>query len=286
MTMSILTVVLTAALAAGLPQQTDTTFAVTPGGRLAVDGMSGSVVVRSWDREAMRVRATHAAGVRIVVARRGGNVTLEARHPRMPGSAVEYEITVPRSFSVAIDGMKMPATVDGVQGSVRVHNMQGDITLRRITGDVEAESVGGALTLDGVRGRVSATTINQTVTLTDVRGDVSASTVNGGIIMRGMDARRVEASTVNGLIEYVGAVHDGGRYYLGAHNGQITMGIPDGANAVLSISTRSGQVHSAFPVPAGNVRDGRLGFTLGTGSATIEVESFNGAVHLVRPPGR
>jgi DUF4097 and DUF4098 domain-containing protein YvlB len=286
MTMSMITAVLAAALAAGLPQQTDTTFAVTSGGSLAVAGMSGSVVIRSWDREAMRVRASHAADARIDVRSRGGNVTLEARHARTPESDVSYDIMVPRSFSINIDGMKMPVTVEGVQGSVRVHNMQGDITLRRVTGDVEAESVGGAVTLDGVRGRVSATTINQTVTLTDVRGDVSASTVNGGIVMHGMDARRVEASTVNGFVEYLGAVYDGGRYYLGAHNGRITMGIPDGGNAIVSISARTGQVHSAFPVPAGNVRDGRLSFTLGAGTATIELESFNGAVHLVRPPGR
>jgi hypothetical protein len=42
-------------------QQTDTVFAVRPDARLAVSGMGGEVVVRTWDRNEMRVVADHSS---------------------------------------------------------------------------------------------------------------------------------------------------------------------------------------------------------------------------------
>lgn len=281
--MNVLVTLLAGALAMGAQQQTDTTFAVAAGGRLQVEGLNGSVVVRSWERDAMRVRATHPPGARVAIRQRGGTVSLEASQARGPAPSVSYEVLVPRSFSVQVGGVNMRTTVDGVHGRIEVANAEGEITVRGVTGDVAVESVNGAITVEDVRGRVEATTVNQTVRLTGVHGDLEASTVNGGIIMRGIDAHNVEASTLNGIVEYSGTVHDRGRYYLGAHNGQVIMSLPGTANAAVHISTRMGQVDADFAVPVSNLRDGRLSFTLGSGSARVELESFSGAVRLVRP---
>jgi DUF4097 and DUF4098 domain-containing protein YvlB len=280
-----MSVLLAAVLVTGLAQQqTDTTFAVRPGSTLELENMAGSVVVRTWDRDAMRVQAVYSVPARLRVRQAGDVVTVDAQRAGAGvGLRVSYEITVPRSFSVDLSGMNLDATIEGVRGSVSIDNMEGSITVRGTTGSVSVVSISGAVTITDVRGPVTVSTVNQGLRLTGVRGDISAETVNGSVYMRDIEALAVRASTVNGEVQYAGTIADGGRYYLGTHNGRITMAVPERANATMEISTRMGQIDSAFPVRIGSMRNGRISFTLGTGSARVELESFNGTVRLVRP---
>jgi hypothetical protein len=286
-----ITALLIATVALAQPAGTDTTFALQPGGRLVVEALNGSVVVRAWDRASIRVQAAHAAGAEVFVRQRGGQVTLEARRRSGrqgqwapgPPPAVQYEVTVPRSFNVQVEGVNMPVTVHDVNGTIRISNVAGAVIVRGTRGRVELESVGGGITVDGVLGNIDVSTVNESIRLTGVRGAVSADAVNGNIIMRDIDAPTIRASTVNGAVDYAGAFHDGGRYYFGTHNGRVTLAVPEGINATVAVTARQGQVESTFPVPLSGTRDGRFSFTSGTGSATVEVESFNGSVRLVRP---
>jgi DUF4097 and DUF4098 domain-containing protein YvlB len=279
-----MTPLIAAAFALGLAQQADTTFNVQPGTRLELDNVTGTAVVQTWDRAAIRVRARYSAPAQLRVRQRSGGVSVTAE-PSTPGRGlrVEYEITVPRATPVRIDGLNVSATIDGVTGAVNVDNVEGSISVRRVTGRVEITSVSGGVTVDDVRGNVAVSTVNQGVRLRNVRGDVSAETVNGSISMQGIDARVVEASTINGIVEYAGTVREGGRYYLGTHNGRITMTVPESANAAFTVSTNTGQVEAAFPVTIRGDRSSGLSFTLGSGSARVELETFNGTVRLVRP---
>jgi DUF4097 and DUF4098 domain-containing protein YvlB len=274
-----------ALLAAGMLQAADTTFQVQPGARLSVDMMSGSVTVRTWDRASMRVVTSGSGAGRLNVIRRGDNIRLESQrsgfHP--PNQNVRYEVMVPRSFSVSLDGIRMDASVDGVHGDVSISNVEGAISIAAVTGSVEVESVNGAVTVSSVHGSVSVETVNQAVRLSGVRGDVSAETVNGGIHMQGIDSRQVTASTVAGIVEYSGAIVDGGRYALATHNGRITLAVPEGANATMIITTRNGQVDAAFPVRVSGTSGSTVTTRFGNGSARVELESFNGTVRLIRP---
>ncbi|HSJ24739.1 MAG TPA: DUF4097 family beta strand repeat-containing protein [Longimicrobiales bacterium] len=268
-------------------QQVDTTFAVQRGGRLDLEMFAGSAVIRTWDRDAMRVVANYSRTAQLVVRQRNGGVSVTSERPGSfmgpVGLSVRYEITVPRSYSVSVDGMTTDVTVDGVQGTVAVENVEGAIRVTGVTGNVDVTSVSGTIAVENVRGNVRVEAINQTLTLSGIRGDVSVETINGGIRMQRMESRSVQASTVSGAVEYSGTIADGGRYYLGTHNGRITMAVPEQANATMAISTRNGQVDSAFPVRVGSTRNGRVTLTLGSGSANVELESFNGTVRLVRP---
>ncbi|HSK19400.1 MAG TPA: DUF4097 family beta strand repeat-containing protein [Longimicrobiales bacterium] len=266
-------------------QQMDTTFAVRPGGELRLEAVNGSVTIDTWDRDAMRVRARHAGSTVIELERSGSEVSIDARHRGMP-QAVTFQVTVPRNYQLDIEGMSLQITVTGLRGSATLENAHGAIVVRDVTGHVEIESVSGGVTVENVRGDISVSTVNQAISISGSRGDIDASTVNGSIVMRNVDSSAVDASTVNGLVEYFGTVHDDGDYFLGTHNGRITMGIPERANARVGIEARNGRVESDFPVRVDGAREGEHGFTLGSGSARIDLESYNGTIHLVRPRGR
>jgi len=280
-----ITAVLVGMLALTMPQ-TDTTFAVRSGGRLGVDAMLGSITVKTWDRDEMRVRATHSDGMRVRIRNTNGKVDVEASSRRGADTSVQYDIMVPKSFGVSVDGLQFAVNIDGVQGDITIDNVEGGVTLRNVTGDVEVETVSGAIVLDNVRGSVAVNTTNESIRMTAVRGNVVAETVNGNITMRRMESNTVTASTVNGTTEYDGTVVDGGSYSLLAYNGRVTMSIPERANATLSVSTENGKVEAAFPVQVNRLNEGRFRLTLGSGSARVQLESYNGSIHLVRPAAR
>jgi hypothetical protein len=52
---------------------------------------------------------------------------------------------------------------------------------------------------------------------------------------------------------------------------------------VVSVSTFQGDFESAFPVTLTEHRGKRFDFTLGGGSARLDLESFGGTIRLVRP---
>lgn len=274
-----------ALLLAAPQQQTDTTFAVRAGGTLELEAHGGRAEVRSWDRDAVRIVASHPRGAEIRVRQRADRVTVEPTGRGGPPN-VQYQITVPRRYSVSIEGVNLRATVEGVQGSVNIDNVEGAIVVRGVTGNVNVESVSGSVLVENTRGSVTASSVNQAITLNGVSGDIDAETVNGSVVIRAAQSARVRATTVNGLVTYDGTVQDGGRYHIATHNGRITMGLPERANATVNIETSSGRIESAFPVQISSLRDRRTSFTMGSGSARVELETFNGTVYLVRPAGR
>src|SRR5688572_16063741 len=266
-------------------QQIDTTFAVRSGATLELESIHGSVVVNTWDREAVRVRSVAAVRVRPRIRYSEGVVDIEA-NPRGGGENVALEITVPRSFDVNVEGVNFAVTIDGVQGDVTVETMQGAVNVRGVTGNIDIEAVNGEVAVDNSRGDIVVEATNQNVRLTNVRGTIEVETSNGSITMLRAESSLVEVSTVNGIVQYDGTVNDDGRYYLGTHNGSISMSFPERSNATVEVSTTNGQVQSTFGIPITSTRSRRFNFTLGSGSARVELESYNGSVRLVRPGGR
>jgi hypothetical protein len=266
-------------------QQIDTTFAVRSGATLELESEHGSVVVNTWDRQAVRVRTLTPVRIRPRISYEDGIVEVEM-NPRGRSENVALEITLPRSFHVNLEGVNFAATVDGVQGNVAVETMQGAVNVRGVTGNIDIEAVNGEVAVDNSRGDIVVEATNQNVRLTNIRGNIEVETTNGSITMLRAESSMVEVSTVNGIVQYDGTVNDGGRYYLGTHNGSISMSFPERTNAAVEVSTSNGQVQSTFGIPITSTRSRRFNFTLGSGSARVELESYNGSVRLVRPGGR
>jgi DUF4097 and DUF4098 domain-containing protein YvlB len=266
-------------------QQTDTTFAVPAGARLDLRMLGGEVIVRTWDRPTMRVQADHSSRVRLVPRISGSVVTLETRSDRGIAGAVDFQITVPASMGVNVHTTFGDVTIEGVAGEVTAATMQGDVSVRGGSGRVVLQSVKGNVSLAGARGNVEAKAVSGRVRVTDVTGDVTAQSVSGSVVLERIDTRNLSASTVSGNVSFAGPIRDGGRYTLITHSGDILVAVPDAPNGTFTVATLGGSFRSAFPLPAqGDDRRRRRTFILGTGSATIEMESFSGNVTLERRP--
>jgi len=263
--------------------QTDQTVQVKRGARLEVHNFSGTVTVRAWDRDQVRVQAEHSDRETVDVQTTDTLVSVRSRNRNGVPRSLDYTITIPAWMPVSVSGTATDVDVDGTAADVTIETVRGDVKVRGGAGFVRVQSVQGAVSVERTKGRVDAHTFNDSIHLADITGDVTAETINGGIMLERIDASSVDASTVNGEISYDGTIKDGGLYRLTSHNGQIDVALADRTNATVTVRTFNGDVTSTLPVKIEQADKHRRTLTTGTGSARVEIESFNGQITLHRP---
>ena len=278
-----LTTLAALALAPAPAQQTDTTLPVRAGARLEVNNFGGEIAVKTWTRSAVRIAASHASRDRILISASDQFVRVKSEGPRGPAQMVDYTITVPGWMALNLSGVYTDIKVDGAQNEVTAETVQGEVTVLGGSGNVSLKSVQGAVTLEKARGRIDLNTVNDAIRATDISGDLSAETVNGDITLLQVESANAEATTVNGDITYDGTIKDGGRYRFSTHDGDLRISVPEKASVSVSVSTFNGDFSACFPVQLTGKTKHRFSFTIGAGSARLEVESFDGDIKLCRP---
>jgi len=127
-----------------------------------------------------------------------------------------------------------------------------------------AETVNGTIHIDGPRGRIKASTVNGAAEVWNAADELELNSVNGD----------VKASLIN-----AGKF----RVKLNVVNGTVALTLPSSANARLKASTVHGDIHSDLPVTVEKSKyapGATLDSTLGSGGATIELDSVNGSIYL------
>jgi DUF4097 and DUF4098 domain-containing protein YvlB len=282
----VLLVLLTGALAFAAGQQTDTSLVVGRGQRLEVNAYGGEITVSAWNRNAVRVEANTSAQDRVEISSSATTVSVRTQGRRGPPSEINLKISAPPWMALNLAGVHTNVSVRGSQAPVSVETVEGEVAVTGGIGLISLRSVQGSVTLQAARGRISVNSVNEDVSVTRSGGDVMAETVNGEITLDLVEASTVDANTVNGDISYRGPIRNGGRYSFSTHNGDVTLTVPDGTNASVAVSTFNGEFESEFPVPISGMHKGKgFNFTLGTGSAQITLESFQGTIELIRPGG-
>ena len=265
-------------------QQIDTTVTAQQGQRLVVDSYGGEIAVKTWGRNAVRVEADPPSRTEVDVSSSSGAVTVRSEGRRGPPASIDYTITVPTWMGLDLTGVYSDVKVEGVRGPITVETVQGEVDVAGGEGTVSLRSVQGSVKLQGAKGRIDVHSVNDEVRVSEASGEITAETVNGDVVLEGVDATSLDATTVNGDLGYDGPIRNGGRYILSTHNGDITLAAPENTSATVMVSTFSGDFESDFPVPLKETRKGRrFSFTLGGGSAQVSLESFQGTIHLVRP---
>src|SRR5919197_4571047 len=263
----------------------DQTVQVSRGTKLEVNNFAGDVIVKVWDRDAVRVEVNHSDREAVDIKPGDQALTIRSRSLRGgPPRSLDYTITVPKWMPINVSGTYADVTLEGIGGDVAIETTRGDIKVNGGSGFVSLKSVQGEIALERARGRVEIRGVNEGIRLADINADLSAETTNGSIILDRVDSGNVDLYTVNGNISYDGPIKDKGLYRLTTHNGMIAVAVPERVNALLTVRTYNGSFRSTFPIKQDdqNPRK-RVTLTLGNGSAHLELESFGGTSALRRP---
>lgn len=175
-----------------------------------------------------------------------GNRGRDANHDRND-TEVEFVVRLPA-------GVRLVART--VAGSVAARGMTADAEVTSVSGDVRVDEFGGE--------------------------ELEAKTVSGSIDLIGVRAARVGAETVSGDVTYDGGVTRDGSYEFKTLSGTVLVTLPSGAGADVRASTFSGRVRlpDGTASESTNRRRSRVTGRIGSGGATLWVESFSGNVDV------
>lgn len=265
--------------------QTDQTVPVTRGTRLTIDNFGGEVLLRTWDKDAVHIVARHSPRARVSVRPGDGRLAIVSSSPT--SGSVDYEITAPAWMSVKVEGTYVFVDAQGMQAEFSAETVGGDIMVRGGSGFITAKSVQGEVTVDGARGKIDVSSVNEGITITNCNGEIVADTTNGDVSLSHVESPAVDVTTVNGDVTFDGVPTANGRYRMSTHNGDIVIAVPESASVTFNVRTYNGDFRSALPTKGpdrGQVRGGRrVQYTLGSGTAEMELESFGGEIQLRRP---
>ncbi len=268
--------------AVALASHADTTVSIERGQRVAIQNFTGRLIVRTWDRPEVRFEAEGRDEANVNVARSARELSFSADR-RWRYRSVTTVVRMPAWANLRVRGVELHVEVEGLTGGLSVRTVEGDIRIRRVSGGVVAQTVEGVLEVEDVEGSLQLFSLDDDVWVSGVRGDVSVEAGDGDIHLSGIDARNVQASTVDGEVEFEGVIRPDGRYELTTHDGDITLVVGEGVSATFSVSTFDGDFTTEFPVLLSGLNSSReLRFTLGGGEATIIMRAFDGEVRLVR----
>ena len=233
-------------------------YPVSSDSKISLESISGSVQIKGWDRNEVKVDAVKRAyredrltdaevqisadsdSVKIKTKYRSNNLSWNDGydHDNNPPT-VDYTVYVP--FNARIDKVSV------VNSSIDIGDLSGSVTASSVNGTVRATRLSGGISLSTVNGELEGS-FDQ---LSDSQ-HIRLSSVNGTVILRltdGADAE-INANTVHGGInnefgwevrrgEYVGRYMTG---HLGSGSTRITLGNVNG-----SISVRRGNGNPMNP---------------------------------------
>jgi DUF4097 and DUF4098 domain-containing protein YvlB len=217
-----------------------------PSGSLQIEpGHNGSIIVKGWSQNSVRVRArveTWApsdAGARNLTAQ----VHVDAGAGLIRATGPEYSgflATGDEGWSVSFEVFAPWST------------------------DLKLESHNGTITISDIRGRIAFQTHNGSIHLARIAGDVSGETHNGAI-----------------QAELQGNTWEGRQLELSTYNGGITLSMSASYSASLQTETSRGKILSDLPVTlTGRMDSSKRNFNIGAGGPLIKVSTHNGSITL------
>jgi len=266
--------------------RSDTSFAARRGMMLALTNLAGDISVEAWHRNSVRIVTEHARRDRVDAHVENGTLIVRIVNPRGEASFGDVHVSLPDWMPLRVASIESPIRVAGMRAAVEAGSVRGDVMVTRGRGPLQVRSVEGLVRVIDLRGRLHAASINRAVQLERVIGLIDAESVNGDIDMQGIDSQDVDASSVNGSVQFDGPFQPRGRYRLVSHNGNLRVGVPVGADVDVSVSAFRGAFESGIPVAIGPHGKGRrFTFTLGDGGSSLELQSFQGLIQLLRSQG-
>ena len=254
-------------------EKLERTMPVHPTATITACVMSGSIEVRGWDKNEVRVRSSDAD---VLDFRRIDKVKEKDKEKQLQSPATrvdvmvmdksdktgakgdcqaiaDVELEVPRGATVQVQTRDGDIHIIGVAGAY-AGSQNGDIAIEGVTKLVEAGTVGGSIELRDSAGRINLSSAGGTVDATNIKGTSAddlfeVGTVSGDIQLEDVSNTKLVAKTVQGSVIMSGPLARSGQYGFTTTYGDVILAMP--ANASFQIVAKLSDNHniiSDFPL--------------------------------------
>jgi hypothetical protein len=259
-------------------------FAVTGPTQLALSTFDGSIEVRGWDRNEVRV-AVEKRGpdqatvdrIQVKATQHGNTITLDVEKPS-PLTTTGFQRSPSASLVVTVP----------LQTAITARSGDGSITIRRVNGNMDVDTEDGSVGVEEVKGDLVVRTADGSVRARQVDGHARINTGDGSVGVDGV-LSGLEVETRDGSIEIsarTGSVVESG-WSVTTGDGSIRLEVPEGFSADLDAQSADGRVRvdklaDQAPATAGREeRDHDRSFArgkLGAGGKPLRLRSGSGSI--------
>jgi DUF4097 and DUF4098 domain-containing protein YvlB len=214
-------------------------FTVTGSAQLSLTTWDGSIEVRGWDRDEVRVEVEKSGPdqatvdrIEVKATQQGNVITIEVAKPS-PMTTTGFQQSPSASFVVTVP----------LKSSVTARSGDGSISVERVAGKIDIDTEDGSLELDEVTGDVIGRTGDGSIQANDVTGRVAVRTGDGRIRMTGVFTG-LKAETRDGSIEVVGRKDSRAddEWDISTGDGSIQLTLPSGFAADVDAHSGDGRV--------------------------------------------
>ena len=236
----------------GRSEKLERTMPVAPTATITACVMSGSIEVKGWDRNEVRVRSGDAS---VLEFRRIDKVKEKDKQVQSPATRVDVmvmdesdktgakgdcqavanvELDVPVGSTVQVQTRDGDIHIVGVAGAY-AGSQNGDIAIEQVTKLVEAGTVGGSIELRDSSGRINLSSAGGTVDATNIKptskdDTFEVGTVSGDIQLEDVSTVKVVAKTVQGSVIMSGPLARAGQYGFTTTYGDVILAMPPDAS--------------------------------------------------------
>jgi len=274
------------------------TEALARDGKVIINNVSGSIVVKSWDKAEVQIEARKVADVgslekakenwakvTIEVTKSGNIVQIDTKVPERSRNlhvSVHYELTIPDKAALKLKNISGSVDATGIGGTFEGNITSGSVTLAKIGGSVDCRTVSGRIDVQDGMGEIDLKTVSGNISAVRIKGSVGAETTSGRIELSDIsEAKNVRVKVLSGGISYDGQLAAGGRFSFETLSGSIRVTLPANAGFELDAETFSGHVDSAFPITMqGTISPKELRGVVNNGGATLRLKTFSGSIDI------
>jgi DUF4097 and DUF4098 domain-containing protein YvlB len=259
-------------------------FKASPGVEVVLETFDGSIEVRSWEQNDVRVEIQKrgpdqetASALEVRSTQDGNRIRIEAPEPKVSrevvgignfsGPSVSFVVRLPNKARLSATTGDGAIKVENLTGSVNLRSGDGSIAVDRVAGDITARTGDGALTLSDVSGRVSVETGDGSIRVDGRLETLTAKTDDGAVDVEADEGSAMKAN-----------------WDVSTGDGSIMVRIPREFAGEIDGETGDGGVHSDIDgVQATRDEDGDRGTIrgrAGTGGHTVRLRTGDGAITL------
>ena len=203
------------------------------------------------------------------------------RQPDQVGLSVDFAITLPESVPVEVRSTSGDTHISGAKGASKIKATSGDIVASGLEGSLEVETASGDIRIEESKlSLLSVENKSGDVKLRHVHAATTVRTASGDVKLEHCGGASLSVDGVSGDIRVNLDEPLSGAANLRTVNGLISMEVPGNSDFRLQASALRGEVVCTLPLEDEVREDRRVTGRMGAGTATVDISTVNGDIHV------